>query len=402
MGNRTGVMLVGALGHLSTTVMIGAAALKKGLCPATGMVTALADFAGLSLPDPGGFVFGGWDIRSGSVTESARCLLSELYHFPLQSAREIETELAPYEKNMRPGTLLNCGKAVAALSEGPTGNVNETAQDAVSRLKNDIRCFKTENDLENVVVVNLASTEPPVCEDDALPDEAGLSRALSDSDARALRSSTLYAYAAVASDCVFINFTPSNAALPPGIVALAEGRGLPIMGNDGKTGETLVKSALAPMFAYRNLQVLSWEGYNILGNMDGRILDCPENKASKVKSKDGVLPRVLGYAPHSRVSIDYVPSLGDMKTAWDFIHFEGFLNTRMSLQFTWQGCDSALAAPLVLDLIRLGAYARLKGEKGLMPHLASFFKAPMGVDTQNLHAQFDLLAEYAARHARVV
>jgi myo-inositol-1-phosphate synthase len=90
-----------------------------------------------------------------------------------------------------------------------------------------------------------------------------------------------------------------------------------------------------------------------------------------------------------------VPSLGDRKTAWDFIHFEGFLNTRMSLQFTWQGCDSALAAPLVIDLVRLGLYAKQRSESGLMTHLACFFKSPVGVDEHNLHRQFQMLEAYA-------
>jgi myo-inositol-1-phosphate synthase len=167
------------------------------------------------------------------------------------------------------------------------------------------------------------------------------------------------------------------------------------MGNDGKTGETLVKSALAPMFSYRSLKVLSWEGFNILGNMDGRVLDNPLNKAAKIQTKDQVLSKILGYSPHSRVHIDYVPSLDDQKTAWDFIHFQGFLGARMSLQFTWQGYDSILAAPLVLDLARLAELAVRRGESGLMPHLASYFKAPLGVDAFGLHEQYGMLAEYA-------
>ncbi len=169
------------------------------------------------------------------------------------------------------------------------------------------------------------------------------------------------------------------------------------MGNDGKTGETLVKSALAPMFTCRNLDVLSWEGFNILGNMDGQVLDDPKNKESKIRTKDHLLGKILGYSPHSRVRIDYVPSLDDQKTAWDFIHFKGFLGAKMSLQFIWQGYDSLLAAPLILDLVRLAELAKRRGDAGLMPHLASFFKAPLGVDEHALFEQYQMLLGYASQ-----
>ena len=125
-------------------------------------------------------------------------------------------------------------------------------------------------------------------------------------------------------------------------------RGTCHAGQDGKTGETLLKSVLAPMFAARNLEVLSWVGHNIFGNLDGLVLDDPANKAAKIKSKDQLVGSILGYEPQTLVSIEYIRSLGDWKTAWDHIHFRGFLGTPMTLQFTWQGCDSLLAAPLVL------------------------------------------------------
>src|SRR5205085_11362329 len=105
--------------------------------------------------------------------------------------------------------------------------------------------------------------------------------------------------------------------------------------------------------ALRQLRVLSWVGHNILGNRDGKVLSDPTNRASKLRSKDRVVADVLGYAPQTLTTIEYVESLDDWKTCWDHVHFEGFLGVRMTLQFTWQGCDSALAAPLVIDLARL-------------------------------------------------
>jgi myo-inositol-1-phosphate synthase len=160
-----------------------------------------------------------------------------------------------------------------------------------------------------------------------------------------------------------------------------------------------MKSVLAPMFAHRNLQILSWVGHNIFGNRDGIVLNDPQNKASKVKSKDALISQIVGYKPQTHVSIEYIESLDDWKTAWDHIHYQGFLGTKMILQFIWQGCDSLLAAPLVLDLARLSLLAQRRGEHGVQKHLACFFKSPMGVDEHDFFVQFGWLAEYA-RHCR--
>ena len=118
--------------------------------------------------------------------------------------------------------------------------------------------------------------------------------------------------------------------------------------------------------------------------------------ASKVKSKDALVAELLGYKPQTVVSIEYVESLDDWKTAWDHIHYEGFLGTKMTLQFTWQGCDSMLAAPLVIDLARLTLRAQRRGERGNLPALACFFKSPVGVADHDFSRQFEMLEEYLA------
>ncbi|HMC89024.1 MAG TPA: inositol-3-phosphate synthase, partial [Gemmataceae bacterium] len=158
---------------------------------------------------------------------------------------------------------------------------------------------------------------------------------------------------------------------------------------------TLLKTVLAPMFANRNLRILSWVGHNIFGNRDGLVLDDPHNKESKIKTKDGVISGIVGYKPQTHVSIEYIESLDDWKTAWDHIHFRGFLGVKMMMQFTWQGCDSILAAPLLLDLARLALFAQRRGEVGVLRHLACFFKNPMGVDEHDFFKQFKMLEDYA-------
>jgi myo-inositol-1-phosphate synthase len=249
-----------------------------------------------------------------------------------------------------------------------------------------------------VVVVNVASTEPPA----TLPIPrafADLGPLLDDPQACPLPASSLYALAAFEAGASYINFTPSTGATPEALQQVARERRSAHAGCDGKTGETLLKSVLAPMFAARNLEVMSWVGHNIFGNMDGKVLDDPRNKQAKVRSKDHLLADILGYPPQTHVSIEYIKSLGDWKTAWDHIHFRGFLGTPMTMQFTWQGCDSILAAPLVLDLVRLVERAHRAGEYGVLEHLACFFKSPLGVDEQDFAKQFDMLSAWATSHA---
>jgi myo-inositol-1-phosphate synthase len=244
-------------------------------------------------------------------------------------------------------------------------------------------------------VVNVASTEP-TSDVSKLPgrwDE--LERLMASGSSNVLPASSLYAIAALDLGMPYINFTPSLGASPAAIQQLAIERGTCHAGQDGKTGETLMKSVLAPMFAARNLEVLSWVGHNIFGNLDGLVLDDPANKAAKIKGKDQLVSNILGYDPQTLVSIEYIRSLGDWKTAWDHIHVRGFFGTPMTLQLTRQGCDSLLAAPLVLDLIRFAEVSRRRGEAGVLSHLGSFFKRPLGLEEHDFSRQFSLLCAWA-------
>jgi myo-inositol-1-phosphate synthase len=142
------------------------------------------------------------------------------------------------------------------------------------------------------------------------------------------------------------------------------------------------------------MRILSWVGHNIFGNRDGQVLDDPHNKESKIRTKDQVISQIVGYKPQTHVSIEYIESLDDWKTAWDHIHFRGFLGVKMTMQFTWQGCDSLLAAPLLLDLARLALFSQRAGEAGVLRHLACFFKSPMGVEEHDFFKQFAMLENY--------
>jgi len=391
--NKTGVYLIGALGSIASTVAAGALALKKKLAAPTGMVTCSQIFDGVDLVEPEELVFGGCDIRTDA---SSWDIFEKMAPVAPGILMEIKAELEEFYQHIDCGSARNCGEAIESLVQRADAKEKSLEQE-IQDMRDSLRAFRRKYMLDEIIVVNLASTEPPLELDAGHLDFASLQKLIVGNETERLRASTLYSCAAILERCAYINFTPSNAALMPAVLQLAAERGVPVMGNDGKTGETLVKSALAPMFAWRNLDIMSWEGFNILGNMDGRILDHPGNRESKIRTKDLMLSKILGYSPHTSVSIGYVPSLDDQKTAWDFIHFKGFLGVKMSLQFIWQGYDSILAAPLVLDLVRLAELAKRRAEAGAMTHLASFFKAPVGVEAHALQDQVRMLVDYAER-----
>ena len=389
----TGVWLVGARGNVATLSMVGARAIARGVAGTRGMVTATEPVASLDLPAVEDLVFAGHDIRTQSIERMAETA-HEAGGVPARETLEaVREDLREIDRRVNTGTAISCGRVVEDLSEERSVD-EESVADIVSRIRDDYATFASVEDLDRLVVVNVASTEPPIEHPERYDTLAAFEAAVDDDD-RDLPASALYAYVALDEGHPYVNFTPSTGSALGGLHELAEREGVPHMGRDAKTGETLVKSALAPMFAGRNLRVLSWEGHNILGNTDGLVLEDDANKAGKIESKGTLLEEILGYETHNRVRIDYTPSLGDWKTAWDHIHFEGFLGTEMKMQFTWDGSDSALAAPLLLDLVRLAAYADERGEGGLQPQLASFFKSPMGVDEHDLSRQLERLYDYA-------
>ncbi len=392
---RLGVWLIGARGGLGTTTILGALATAKGLSPTTGLLTETPLFSSLPLRPFSDFVFGGYDLRNISTLEAVKETFGETQACLPSWLGKLKRDFARVDGEILLGTLRNSGKAIRALDvDKSLLKDKKRLPEIVGEIRRDLRAFRKKNKLDRVLVVNLGSTEPPLELDETHKSLKKLEAAIRRNSVRKIRPSLLYSYAAALEGCPLLHFTPSNATLVPALQELFLEQNLPFTGKDGKTGETLVKSALAPMFKYRNLRVLSWQGYNILGDRDGRILHNEENLKSKIKTKDSVLSSILGYPLHTHVGIDYVPSIGDRKTAWDFIHFEGFLGQKMRMQFTWEGIDSILAAPLVLDMCRLLDHAAERGEKGSLPYLACFFKAPICGGTNDLHTQWHNLERY--------
>ena len=393
---QIGIWLVGAWGGVSTTVAVGLSALQANLTEQTGLVTSRPPFNTLGLADWSQFVIGGHEIRETSYVREAARLEEQSGVFGPKLLEATAESLRQFDRHVRTGTLINVGPSIEALAGAEAkAYADETPVAAVQRLRADIEQFRDQLGLDHVVVVNLASTEPKAAAPALPTDWTGLWRVLETCDRSPLSASSLYAIAAMQAGCSYINFTPSRGSDVPALHELAMRQGVLHAGRDGKTGETLLKSVLAPMFAARNFRVLSWVGHNIFGNLDGRVLSDPAHKASKIETKDRLLHQILGYKPQTLVTIEFIESLGDWKTAWDHIHFQGFLNTKMTMQFTWQGCDSLLAAPLVLDLIRLTERERRRGRRGVMTHLACFFKSPMGTDVADFATQFRMLQQWA-------
>lgn len=394
--SRIGIWLIGAKGGVASTTTVGLTALTKGLIGDAGLVSQLPRFANLGLTDWSNFVVGGHDIREVSLFDEAMRMHTESRAIDAEILRQCKPELDLIDQDHRPGTTFNVGSTIEKLASPDVRERREAPRAIIERIQDDLQSFVKKHELAHLIMVNVASTEPAV-DVSALPTRwTYLAKLLEKPSGCPLRASSLYAIAAIELGYSVVNFTPSLASTPEAIQELVLERGTRHVGYDGKTGETLLKSVLAPMFAQRNLQVMSWVGHNIFGNMDGQVLDDPVNKQAKVTSKDRLLGQILGYSPQTLVTIEYIRSMGDWKTAWDHIHFKGFLGTPMAFQFTWQGCDSLLAAPLVLDLVRFTERAWRYGDVGIMTFLCSFFKSPLGVTEQDFTRQFQMLEAWAA------
>ncbi|MEU1498966.1 inositol-3-phosphate synthase [Streptomyces sp. NPDC005732] len=358
---RVGVWLIGARGSVATTVVAGCAAVTAGLHPPTGMVTETPLLAGCGLPALSSLVFGGHDTVDCPLPKRAEALASGGV-LPPGLPAAVAAELEAADREIRPG--------------GPVPGDTRDTTELVAGFAADLTDFVRRRGLTRAVVVNVASTEPA-------PTGA------------TLPPSSLYAAAALRAGCPYVNFTPSTGLHHPALAPAARAAGLPYAGRDGKTGQTLLRSVLGPMFAQRALEVRAWSGTNLLGGGDGASLADPAAAAAKNSGKERVLADTLGGAPQGEVHIDDVPALGDWKTAWDHIAFDGFLGTRMVLQTTWQGCDSALAAPLVLDLARLVSRAHEAGLSGPLDDLGFYFKDPLGEGPAALGEQYAALARFA-------
>lgn len=376
---RVGLWLIGARGSVATTATTGLAAICAGLAPAVGCVTSQDEFSTIPLPRFSDLVIGGHDISDVSIAKRAEHLVSTGM-LPQHLVQAIQAELEDADSRVRPGYF--------------PGAEGVPQAEIARRLAEDIRQFRNGHGLDRVVVIDVSSTEAPIDHLPEFDDLDLLMAALEDPAQEILPPSSLSAYAAILAEAPYICFTPSPALNIPALAQLAAERGIPTAGQDGKTGQTWLRSVLAPGLAARGLRVLSWAGANLLGGGDGATLADPQAVAGKLQSKNRGL-QSLTNAATTPLHIDNVPDLGETKVAWDHINVEGFLGSRLTLQTTWSAYDSMLAAPMILDLARLMGLADAAGQQGQVGQLGFFFKDPWGSDEHAFAEQSRLLLDWA-------
>ena len=387
-------ILTPGLGAVSTTLMAGVMLCRKGLSKPIGALTEYGDVDGapirdlvVSLDD---ILFAAWDPFGQDALTVAR----EANVLSDADLEPIAEELAA----IKPMTAVFDSSWVSALEGASHVKSEGTWMDKAEELIAEIETFKAAG--ERVVMVWCASTEayhPAKAIHFSLAD---FERALKEDDP-GIAPSQVYAYAALRARVPYANGAPNVSVEVPALMELAEVQGVPICGKDFKTGQTLMKTVIAPALRSRKLGIRGWFSTNILGNRDGLVLDDPENFRSKEVTKLGVLedllqpetqPDLYGNMDHV-VRINYYPPRGDDKEGWDNIDLFGWLNYPMQLKVNFLCRDSILAAPLVLDLARLLDLASRTGQGGSQDWFGYYFKSPM--EDPSGHVEHDLLAQEA-------
>lgn len=372
MAKRTlGIAVVGLGGAVGTTMAAGIELLKKGLIGKEGLPLAEAD----GLADYTDIVFAGWDLFSDDLAKAAAN--HEVLTYKQHIA--IENELA----QIKPWPAIG-DERFLSLIDGEN-KIAGGHREAIGTLRKNLAEFKGRCD--SVVVINLASTEKLTAEGNEAFDSLDAFEKGLDEKSAAISPAMLYAYAAIAEGVPYGNFTPSLAADIPALIEFAEKQNVPIAGKDGKTGQTFIKTVLAPALKSRALHVDGWYSTNILGNRDGLALSNEESLASKVKTKQSVLDEILGYPVEDHiVDIRYYRPRGDNKEAWDNIDIRGFLGQTMQIKVNFLCKDSILAAPLAIEINRCLDLAQQRGESGIQEQLSVFFKLPMSKADKPEHA----------------
>jgi myo-inositol-1-phosphate synthase len=399
---KLGVLLVG-LGAVSTTFIAGVLAVRKQLAKPIGSLTQMGtirlgkrtegrtpqikDFVPLASLDD--LVFGAWDLFEEDAYEAA------------STAGVLEKTLLeqvkPDLQAVKPMTAVFDRQYVKRL-DGPNVKRGSTKRELAEQVREDIRGFKARHGLDRLVMIWCGSTEIFLQEGEAHQSVAALERAL-DANDPTIPSSMIYAYAAIKEGIPYANAAPNLSADVPALMDLALQTRSPIAGKDLKTGQTLLKTIVAPGLKARLIGVTGWYSTNILGNRDGEVLDDPESFRTKEESKKSVLDYILQPDLYPElykdvchvVRINYYPPRGDNKEGWDNIDLVGWLGYPMQLKINFLCRDSILAAPIVLDIALLLDLAGRAGMAGIQEWLSFYFKSPM--HAKGLYPEHDLFIQ---------
>ena len=399
---KLGVLLVG-LGAVSTTFVAGTLLIRKGLASPTGSLAQMGtirlgkrnegrtplikDFLPLASLDD--LVFGAWDIFEENGYEAAMTA-------GVLDASMLE-QVRPELEAIRPWPAVFDQRYVKRLM-GTNVKTGATKREIAEQVRADIRAFKDAHHLDRLVMVWCGSTEIFMTPTAAHQSIAAFEQAM-ESNADAIASSMVYAYAALKEGIPYANAAPNLSADIPALDQLALDNGSPVVGKDLKTGQTLIKTIVAPGLKARLIGVSGWFSTNILGNRDGEVLDDPESFKTKEESKKSVLDYILQPDLYPTlykdlchvVRINYYPPRGDNKEGWDNIDLVGWLGYKMQLKINFLCRDSILAAPIVLDLVLFLDLAKRAGMSGIQEWLSFYFKSP--VHAPGLYPEHDLFIQ---------
>ncbi|HXN25418.1 MAG TPA: inositol-3-phosphate synthase [Candidatus Dormibacteraeota bacterium] len=396
-------VLTPGMGAVSTTFMAGVELVRKGAAQPVGSLTQVGtirlgkrtegrsprikDFVALTELDS--LVFGGWDIFPDTAYEAAsKAGVLDANH--LERAKSFLSKIRPMKAAFDQNYVKNL--------TGPNVKKGKTKYDLALEIKDDIKNFKKKSGADRVVVAWCGSTEIFLTPEAVHQTPEEFVEAMKKNH-RAIAPSMLYAWAAITSGVPFANGAPNLTVDIPAMQTLALEHEVPICGKDFKTGQTLLKTILAPGFKARMLGLNGWFSTNILGNRDGEVLDDPSSFKTKEESKLGALeyilqphlyPHLYGKI-HHKVRINYYPPRGDNKEGWDNIDIFGWLGYPMQIKVDFLCRDSILAAPIVLDLVLFLDLAQRAGMRGIQEWLSFYFKAPM--TAPNLYPEHDLFIQ---------
>jgi myo-inositol-1-phosphate synthase len=385
---KLGIAVVGLGGAVGTTMAAGVELLRKGLVGTEGLplsgIEGLVDYTDI--------VFAGWDLFGEHLAKAAE-EHDVLTHKQFVAAEDSLRQIKPWPAVENSAFLSNI--------EGENRLSKTSHRETIEKLRANLR--ELTSICEAVVVINLASTEKLTIEGNEIFNSLAAFEKALDEDSTDISPAMLYAYAALTKGIPYGNFTPSVAADIPALIELAELSKAPIAGKDGKTGQTFIKTVLAPGLKSRALKIDGWYSTNILGNRDGLALSNEDSLASKVKTKSSVLEDILGYPVEDHiVDIRYYRPRGDNKEAWDNIDISGFLGQPMQIKVNFLCKDSILAAPLAIEIARCLDLAKRRGEYGIQEQLSVFFKLPMTKNEtpeQAFHKQEEKLEKWLAGSA---
>jgi myo-inositol-1-phosphate synthase len=399
---KLGVLTPG-MGAVSTTFMAGVELVRRGQAVPVGSLTQMGtirlgkrtdgrtpkikDFVQLTKLDD--LVFGGWDVFADDAYQAAA-------KAGVLDAKDL-SKAEKFLKGIKPMKAVFDQNYVKNLT-GPNVKKGKTKMDLAEQLRQDIRDFKKRNKLDRLVMVWCGSTEVFMKPEEVHKDLASFEKAMK-ANHSAIAPSMVYAYAAISEGVPFANGAPNLTVDIPALEDYAKSKNVPIGGKDFKTGQTLMKTVLAPGFKARMLGLNGWFSTNILGNRDGEVLDDPGSFKTKEESKLGALeyilqpnlyPELYGKI-HHKVRINYYPPRGDNKEGWDNIDIFGWLGYPMQIKVDFLCRDSILAAPIVLDLAIFFDLAQRAGMRGIQEWLSFYFKSPMCA--KELYPEHDLFIQ---------